>query len=124
MEKLNRPGHLLVTTMTAPTYLDDSTYLWDVTLTQGGALGQELRGGVCEAFGTGDGLSLEVIYITPSAAKDESLYDLDHYLYSLPKTTHIITCDENTLSSYNFVNAISIQTTVQNCHNTCTNFTI
>ena len=39
VEKLKRPGHLLVTTMTAPKCLDDNKYLWDVTLTQGGALG-------------------------------------------------------------------------------------
>ena len=50
--------------------------------------------------------------MTPSAAKDESLYDLDHYLHPLPKYPHIMTRNEN---------ATSIETTVQNCLNICTN---
>ena len=58
VEKLSRPGDLLVTTRTAPTSLADSTHLWDAIITQCEALGLQLRGGICEAFGTGDGLPL------------------------------------------------------------------
>ena len=119
--------------------LADSMYSWDVTITGCEALGLKLRGGVCESFGSGDGLSLTVIYRTPCAARDEFLHDLDHYLHSLPKTPHVIagdihinTLDENevssdylnTLASYNFVNTISIPTRIQNClDHICTNIT-